>query len=297
MKLNSLFTLARTCRILLIASLALLSAGALKAANFFDDTVSGINLGNASGGGNFAGTGHRNWAIFSLSGGVTITDPTLDGSFDVLGNVGIAGAGILTMSASRIQGDIYRDSGGQTLSGGANYTGYSSTGGNGAYLGNNVSGGVYHANTASTVAAGLATTYVQTSIALNNLPMSISPTGSTTVLNLQDLILSGLGAVLTLNGSSANNYVINVNRYMTLSSQASIVLAGGLGANNVLFNVKSNNPSYDVTLSGASVVNGIILAPSRNVKLTGGSVVNGEVIAKGVSLSGRSKVINPFISP
>jgi hypothetical protein len=289
--------MARTCRAILITAFAILSAGALKAANFFDatagDTVSGIYLGNASGGGGFSvGTGHRNWAIFALSGGVTITDPTLDGSYDVYGNVGIAGAGILTMSASRIQGDIFRDSGGQTLSGGANYTGYTSTTGNGAYL----NAGVTQAINASSVAAGLSATIGPSNISLNNSPLSISNTGSLTVLNLQDLILSGVGAVLTLNGSSSDNYVINVSRYMMLSSSASIRLDGGLTAANVLFNVKSTNP-YDVTLSGGSEVNGIILAPNRNVKLTGESVVNGEVIAKGVSLSGRSKVINPFISP
>lgn len=307
MKLNHLFTLARTCRVILIATLALLSAGALKAANFFDDTISGIDLGNASGGANVGGNGHKNWAIFALSGGVTITDPTLDGSFDVFGNVGIGGAGVLTMSASRIQGNIHRESGGQSLSGGANFTGYTSTvgGANASY----VNTGVTNANTASTTAASLANATggltfggafggVPSTIALNNTGGSISGSaGQTYVLNLTDFILAGAGAVLNLSGTSTTNYVINVTRYMTLSSSAQIALSGGLGANNVLFNVKSNSPSYDVTLSGASVVNGIILAPSRNVKLTGGSIVYGEVIAKGVSLSGRSKVINPFVSP
>ena len=311
MKLNHLFTLARTCRVILIATLALFSAGALKAANFFDNTINGIDLGNASGGGNFVGTGHKNWAIFALSGGVTITDPTLDGSFDVLGNVGIGGNGVLTMTASRIQGDINRENGGQTLSGGANYTGYTSTvgGANGSY----VNTGVTNAGTASGIAGGLgnatgvganalvftgAYTSAPTSVSLNNAGTNISgAAGQTYVLNLTDLILSGATSILTLSGTSTTNYVINVSRYMSLSSQAQIALSGGIGQNNVLFNVKNNNPSYDVTLSGASVVNGIILAPSRNVKLTGASVVYGEVIAKGVSLSGRSKVINPYISP
>jgi hypothetical protein len=84
---------------------------------------------------------------------------------------------------------------------------------------------------------------------------------------------------------------------MTLSSAAKIQLGNGLTAANVLFNVKSNTTQYDVTLSGGSQVTGIIMAPTRNFKETGGSVVYGEVIAKGVSLSGASKVINPFASP
>jgi choice-of-anchor A domain-containing protein len=117
------------------------------------------------------------------------------------------------------------------------------------------------------------------------------------VLNIADLIMSGAGAILTLSGDATTNYVINVNRYMTLGSQAQVALSGGLTPQNVLFNVKSYSTNYDVTMSGASTVNGIILATNRNVKLTGDSTVYGEVIAKGVSLSGSSQVINPLASP
>ena len=49
----------------------------------------------------------------------------------------------------------------------------------------------------------------------------------------------------------------------------------------------------DVTLSGSTAVNGIILIPSSKAKLTGSSTIFGEVIAKGVSLSGKSKVLVP----
>ena len=140
----------RAFRAFLIAAFAILGAGALKAANFFDNTVAGFNLGNASGGGNFSTTGHRNWAIFAMSGGVTITDTSLDGSFDVLGNVGIAGAGVLTMSASKIQGSVYRDSGGYVPSGSPVITGTNTTG-NGAYLNTAVA----NANTASVGWGGL----------------------------------------------------------------------------------------------------------------------------------------------
>ena len=303
--MKNLLKMPRAFRAFLIAAFAILGAGALKAANFFDNTIAGYNLGNASGGGSFSTTGHRNWAIFAMSGGVTITDTNLDGSFDVLGNVGLAGAGSLTMSASKIQGSVYRDSGGYTPSGSPVITGTNTTG-NGAYLNTAVA----NANTASLGWGGLsnATTgltfggafggVAPTTVALNNTAASISGGSGTYVLNLTDLILSGAGAILTLNGTNATNYVINVNQYMTLSSKAQIALGtGGIEQRNILFNVKNNNPAYDVTLSGASVVNGIIMAPTRNVKLTGGSIVYGEVIGKGVSLSGRSKVINPFVSP
>lgn len=308
MKLNQLMNVARGIRVLVLGALALLGAGAAPAANFFDDNVSGIDLGNASGGS--TGT-HRQWAIFALSGGVTITDTSVDGSYDVLGNVGIAGNGGLSMSLSKIQGSVFRDTGTFSNSGGT-VTGTNTTG-NGAYLNT----GVSNANTASAVAQGLtASTSGLTlgggvsgsvygsnytaALSLNNTPGSITATsGGTKVLNLTDLILSGAGAILTLNGNGvagAVNYVINVNRYLTLGSAAKIQLGGGLTPQNVLFNVKSNATQYDVTLSGGSVLNGILLAPTRTVKLSGGSVVTGEVIAKGVSLSGRSKVINPTVS-
>ena len=134
------------------------------------------------------------------------------------------------------------------------------------------------------------------------------------MLHLNDLILSGAGAVLTLSGNNqANvNYVIDVNRYLSLSSGAKVVLTGGLVAQNVLFNVEGAGYSaytYDVTLSGGSKIadapyggsgtlgGGVILAPNRTVKLTGASEVKGEVIAKAVSLSGNSRVYNPLVSP
>jgi hypothetical protein len=311
MKLNQILNAARSIRALALCAMALLGIAAAPAANFFDDNVSGIDLGNASGGANLSGNGHRQWAIFALSGGVTITDTSVDGSYDVLGNVGAAGAGGLTLSLSRIQGSVFRDTGSYANSGGV-VTG-TNTGGNGAYLNTAVG----NANSASSAAQGLtASTSGLTlgggvsgsvygsnytaALSLNNTAGSITATSAgTKVLNLTDLILSGTGAILTLNGNGvagAVNYVINVNRYLTLGTAAQIQLGGGLTPQNVLFNVKSNVTQYDVTLSGGSVLNGILLAPTRTVKLTGASTVNGEVIASGVSLSGRSKVINPTVS-
>lgn len=311
MKLDRILNVARSIRVLVLGAMALLGAVAARAENFFDDTISGINLGNASGGANLSGNGHRQWAIFALTGGATVTDTSLDGIYDVLGNVGIAGAGGLSLSLGKIQGSVFRDTGSYANSGGV-VTG-TNTAGNGAYLNT----GVSNANGASSVAQGLlASTSGLTlgggvsgsvygsnytaALSLNNTAGSITATSSgTKVLNLTDLILSGTGAILSLNGNGvagAVNYVINVNRYLTLGTAAQIQLGGGLTPQNVLFNVKSNATPYDVTLSGGSVLNGILLAPTRTVKLSGASVVNGEVIAKAVSLSGRSKVINPTVS-
>ena len=319
MKLNPHSKLTRSCCSILIAALSLFGAGALKADNFFDNPISSggftVDLGNASGGSSTVVSTHKSWAIFALSGGVTITDPdatlqNVGNNYDVLGNVGMAGTGVLTMTNSWIKGSAYNTSG-QIFSPNITSTGNAGPTVNAAYL----SSAATSASNASTQAGSMATstgsltytlngnsTAIPTTFALNGgagpaaATFSNGAAGQTYVLNLQDLILSGVGAVLTLNGTATTNYVVNVSRYMSLSANSKIALSGGLGANNVLFNVK-NTATYDVTLSGGSEVNGIILAPNRNAKLTGGSVVNGEVIAKGVSLSGRSKVLNPFVSP
>lgn len=312
MKLNPIFKMNGTCRALLFAALALLSGGALKAQsggnNFFDNSVNGINLGNASGGSATHNATHKNWAIFALSGGVTITDPSL-GGYDVLGNVGMAGSGFLNMSVAWVSGSVYQmsTSSAPVLSGGALIT---NTGGFGPTVNDTyLTTAAANAGTASTAAAGLVagpgvvvsgtTTFVKTSGAgwtNSDVGVPASPLANTTyVVNLANLILSN--SILTLSGTSTTNYVFNVAQYMTLSNNAHINLTGALTAANVLFNVKSYTPQYDVTLSGGSSVRGIILSPTRNVKLTGLSQVDGEVIAKAVSLSGASKVLNPYVSP
>ena len=84
MKPNILSIMTSTCRTLFVGALALVTTSSLHAAppplgtpNFFDDTILGnINLGNASGGYTL---GHKSWAIFAISGGVTITDPVAGG--------------------------------------------------------------------------------------------------------------------------------------------------------------------------------------------------------------------------
>lgn len=312
MKLNLLSKISRSARALFLATLAVLATGALKAqtgTNFFNNTISTanqtINLGNASGG---ATLGHKNWAIFALSGGVTITDSVSTygdpASYDVYGNVGLGG-GTLSMTASWIKGSVYRQSGAQTTPSGSPFiTGTINT--DAAYV-----NGAVSAATAASTAAAASTPYstglsyvgyvsTPTSIALTGFASITGAANSTYVINLTDLNLSGPSAVLSLIGTDTTNFIFNVSRFMTLANAAKITVSGGVGGlteANVLFNVTSNSPQYDVGLSGGSEAHGIILAPTRNVKLTAGSKVFGEIIAKGVSLSGISKVINPYFSP
>lgn len=322
MKPNLLSTMSRASRMLLLATLALVSAGALRVqgGNFFDGAVtvgaSNIDLGNTSGGNT---GGHHSWAIFALSGGVTITDPvstylTDSNSYDVLGNVALGGSGNLTMVASWIKGGVWVTSNSQTvptnpIAGAQFYQNPKNV--DSAYLTTGVMQATAASNAATSAGSGGSITSNLTFTGLAAIPnggsgtisltgtASITPSvlNATYVLNVMDLILSGNAAALTLNGSDQTNYVFNINRFMTLSSAAKIVLGGGgITAANVLYNVKSYTTQYDVALSGGAEVRGIILAKDRNVKLTGASKVYGEVIARSVSLSGISKVINPFPS-
>jgi hypothetical protein len=67
---------------------------------------------------------------------------------------------------------------------------------------------------------------------------------------------------------------------------------------NVRLPIKSEtelNIQYDTTLANSTTVKGIVLISSSKAKLTGSSTIFGEVIPKGVSLNGRSKVINPYV--
>jgi hypothetical protein len=326
MKTEIVSKMSSLSRALLVATLALAGTASVKADNFFDNTISGINLGNASGG---TTGGHRHWAIFTLGGSVTITDPTpylpgsvpsgqapdsyysTAGSADVYGNVGIYGSGRLSMTNSYINGfvDQYSSPTNVFAGNGANPYFLGSITHDSAYLQRAYNDAIAASAAAealtTNVGAGggtAATTAVITS-AKSEVDLGIALGGqpnTTYVLNLTDLILQGTSAVLTLNGTATTNYVINVNRYMSLAGGAKINLAGGITPQNVLYNVNQNTINgvqYDVTLSGGSEARGIILATTRAVKLTGDSKVFGEVIAKSVSLSGSSNVINPLVSP
>lgn len=323
MKMNHPTRLARSFRTLMLAALTIVGAGATQADNFFDNaiTVTGtgggvVDLSTASGS-NLAG--RYTWAIFALQGGVTITDPSYSGVPDVIGNIGVAQSGTLSMSNAAVTGTAYLRNGAvasvpppATISGGtlssqnailnpAQANAYAAASAASGLASKYTDGAGNMSFSGSFSPGGMPTlvdgSFVDTgSINLNGSSAQINgAAGATYVLNLANLVLTA-NSTLTLTGDATTNYIINVSKFMSLSTGSDIVLSGGLQPQNVLFNVR-NTYNYDVTLSGGSTVEGIILATNRNVKLTGASVVTGEVIARGVSLSGNSKVINPVASP
>jgi len=322
MKLSNLFQPARAMRSALLAALTLLSVGASQAANFFFDpiTASGTGGGTVDFGTVRGGPPHC-WAIFSLSGGVTVTDAVLGAptDYDVVGNIGIANGGTLLIDRARIGGTTYLRNGAvANILGGATTTGGILTNQNLPVL-NAAAGAAFSAASAASslasntaggtlsisgppIPGGVLTngSFLDTAtIGLTNVTGGGTITGlagQTYVMNLTNLILAGNLATLTLSGTATTNYIINVSRFMSLSGGAKIQLSGGLTEANVLYNVR-NSAGFDVTMSGGSEVSGIILATNRNVKLTGDSKVFGQVVARSVSLSGSSNVINPLCSP
>jgi choice-of-anchor A domain-containing protein len=267
--------------------------------SFFDSVVAGIDLRPVS------GAAPSCWTAFALGGGVTLTSSAA-GSFSVRGNIGVATSGTLTMQNVNVSGDAYLRNGavpslvGSTLSAGSPLLDQDP-------LLNPAAAG---ASAAALVAASLsADTGGGTLVAAGEVPSELAATGvgglvltgagslkglpgRTYVLTLENLVLSGAGAELILEGAADTNYVLNVQNFFTLSSGARIRLAGGLRSQNVLVNLGAA-VTYDVAWGGGSSIEGVILAPNRSVKGTGGSTITGQIIARGISLTGASALSNP----
>jgi hypothetical protein len=229
------------------------------------------------------------WAIFGLNGDVSVSDTTV-GNIDVVGNIGVAGTGNFTLSGAKVQGDVWLRSGGAYNVAAKDKGSITGTKYQGATYDAVLNHAVTDANTLSTNASSLtATNTSYTTINTTNTSFTIAGTGYV-VLKLTDFMMSG--GTLTLQGTAATVFIIDVNRYWSLSNAAKVITSGGLLASNVLFNVEGGSTSNAV-LSGASELNAILLAKTRTVSLTGGAIVNGEIIAKSVLLSGASKVRHP----
>lgn len=113
-----------------------------------------------------------------------------------------------------------------------------------------------------------------------------------------DLILSG-NNTLTLSGNSSDTFTVNVLGKITVSGNAAIKLAGGVTANNVLFN--NLGQGNEIVLSGNGNVAGTFIALKRGAQISGNGVLEGAVVAGGgtntrVSISGNglATVPNPY---
>lgn len=114
------------------------------------------------------------------------------------------------------------------------------------------------------------------------------------VIDLAGINLSN-GGTLTLSAPTGSTFILDVGNPLSGGnfnlSSASIVLTGGLSANDVLFNVLG---SGSVNVANNSTVDGVILALSRSVNMAGG-LVDGSVIAATANLSNGASILAPSI--
>lgn len=247
-------------------------------------TTCGVDLGLAG--------RTKAWAIFSLGGGVT-TAADATGSSYIGGDVAAAGNGNVTLGGNAtLDGDLYYHTPGTLeVKGNSRITGTTYHNAASDALLNQ---GVIDATNASNVAWGkpISAQYAGFSLKKNKANFLTGASGECVVLRLTDFVLSS--GTLTLTGSASTAFIINVTGQFSLSSHSSIILAGGITWDSILFNVRGSGST--VTISGQSSVNGILMANNRTVNLSGGSMVDGEVIANSVSMSGGSRVVLPPVA-
>ncbi len=232
------------------------------------------------------------WAVFSL--GSDSSNDRLSGSALVQGDFAAAGTGSITVTDNAtINGNVYY---------GNNRTGRMA--GSGTITGTRfrnqdvmLNDSVNEAMAASRAAANFAATRAFSEIDLEqgqNLTLSGAP-GETVVLNLRNFQMSG-NSTLTLQGAPNTTFIINVRNQFSLVDYASIVLAGGVDWNDVLFNVRGK--VGDVRLSGNARLQGILLANRRSVRLSDQAVIRGEVIADSILIQDAGQIDHPpIVSP
>jgi hypothetical protein len=260
----------------------------------------GVNMGQTL-------SATNQWALFALSGGITVSDLTAQTPNAVTGNIGVAGGGITLTGQAKVNGNAYIKTGGTLVkSGTANVLGTTFLGTQDALM-NQVKADAIAASAQANALAdyddfpnliydaiGM---WNSTGTVNQNTDLSLSDGtggGGHFVLHLTDFVLSG-GATFTLIGTAATTYVINVSGKFQLIG-GKIALSGGLLPENVLFNVVGSGTN--VTMNSAAQFQGVLLANNRNVNISGGATTSGTIIAAKVSISGGSKIAKPtYTSP
>jgi len=146
---------------------------------------------------------------------------------------------------------------------------------------------------ASSFASSLAAT--ATFGTINNTTSITENAAGNYVFNITAISFSG-GKALTLSAPAGSTYLLNISSGLTLSP-GSILLAGGLTADNVLINYTG---SSNISLSGggnASRIYSAILAPNAHVQITPGFIA-GSIIADSIQMSSGANVVPvPEVAP
>jgi hypothetical protein len=144
----------------------------------------------------------------------------------------------------------------------------------------NLSQAVLDAQNAAAAAQGLANvgaTVPGNTIVVTNPSnaVTINALPGNNVLHLTDINLNN--GNLTLHGGPNDFMVLDVSGKFIVNGSASILLTGGIGISNVLFNVTGTGQDVSITGSTSSTVGGNLMALSRNITLHDKSMT-GEVI-------------------
>jgi fibronectin-binding autotransporter adhesin len=213
------------------------------------------------------------YGVFEVSGGTGSVSASGD---QISGGIALGNPTTSTFSGTTVTGTVYEVTG-------AKATGLSSS--VNVQTGQNLTTASQTAISASSTASGLTAT-----TSYGNITGATTFTAKTgaelSVYDITSLTLSG--ANLTISGSSNQTFVFNITKGMTLSGM-SILLTGGVTANNVLFNVLGGA----VTISGAKS-NGTILDLTNAITVSG-STVNGALVSEhAITLSGSTVTAQPF---
>jgi len=313
---------------LAIAALAGTAAATVPGLPLFYYT--GIDLGAA--GWNYNGN-VRQWAVFSLNNGISATATTASvGTPTIVGDVGTNGGNIslsgnaylfshahIRTGNTLVRAGLSRLDGSNTVS--PTQTPFGPTPLTGRALNviepQNVASDLLvnqvfiDATAASTAAAAKSTFFVGASatgfslgsgvINLSVMDGILTAPGAKVVLNLTDFIITA-GRTFEIVGNQFTSLVINVSNTFSLIN-GNVKLTGVLGG-NVIFNVVGSGSNVNVNANSVVGVTAtpndlndqnaaIILAPGRQVIVGSGSLVRGTLIARGVSISGNSRVIKP----
>jgi choice-of-anchor A domain-containing protein len=118
--------------------------------------------------------------------------------------------------------------------------------------------------------------------------LTLSGVAGLNVLNLSELSLSG-NAMLTLSGPVGAQFVINVDDKFSLSGNSQVKVSGGVDPLDVIFNFKGKK----ATMSGNTMLNGVIMAADGTFEGSGNAIVKGQVVASKIRLDGNAKIVSP----
>ena len=222
----------------------------------------------------------------------------MSGLATIYGNVGIGDHGEFKMSGGQIHGNLYvRTTAKYKLSGSAHIDGmiFQDPPHN-----SSIDNAIADAQNLTDAAWGLMATHNYTvngfrmdlqdvNIKNQSLTLAPWPTMDSTpiVLHLTNFVMNG--GTFSLTGTAATMYIIDISGKFSLSGNAQILLSGVLPS-HVLFNIYGTGSM--VSISGSSLMNGILLAMRRSVTVSGTGRINGRLFADEVNLNTGAQVIS-----